>query len=111
MDDKELQVVFHTVKGSAATIGLDIISNVAKEIEFSFKSSETKKIEGKAGEEAEAIEKGELKKDCPKCKKGELVLRSSIYGKFFGCSKYPKCKFIEKVEKEEKEEKEQPKEE
>ena len=29
---------------------------------------------------------------CPKCK-GNLVLRSSQYGDFYGCSNYPKCKF------------------
>lgn len=29
---------------------------------------------------------------CPKCS-GELVLRNGIYGKFLGCSRYPKCKY------------------
>ena len=29
---------------------------------------------------------------CPKCD-GALVLRNGSYGKFYGCSKYPKCKF------------------
>ena len=29
---------------------------------------------------------------CPKCS-GNLVLRNGIYGKFMGCSNYPKCKF------------------
>jgi len=43
------------------------------------------------GEEAE-------KKKCPKCK-GNLVLRKSIYGQFYGCSNYPKCKHIEKMGK------------
>ena len=29
---------------------------------------------------------------CPRCG-GELVLRHSKYGSFFGCSNYPRCKF------------------
>ncbi len=32
---------------------------------------------------------------CPRCG-GELVLRHSKYGEFWGCSNYPKCKFITK---------------
>lgn len=40
-------------------------------------------------------------KVCPKCKEGKLVLRNGVYGAFFGCSNYPKCKFTEPVKKEE----------
>ncbi|MBT4334520.1 hypothetical protein HOD61_01765, partial [archaeon] len=29
----------------------------------------------------------------PKCKKGKLVLRKGIYGSFFACENYPKCKY------------------
>ncbi len=32
---------------------------------------------------------------CPRCG-GELVLRYGRYGAFWGCSNYPKCKFIQK---------------
>lgn len=32
---------------------------------------------------------------CPRCG-GKLVLRSGKYGNFWGCEKYPKCKFIKK---------------
>ena len=32
---------------------------------------------------------------CPKCG-SELVERNSKYGKFIGCSNYPKCKYIKK---------------
>lgn len=32
---------------------------------------------------------------CPKCK-SKLVERNGKYGKFIGCSNYPKCKFIKK---------------
>ena len=56
-----------------------------------------KNIEGDAGEEANAIAAGEIKRECPSCREGSIVLRSSIYGKFLGCSKYPKCKHTEKI--------------
>ena len=32
---------------------------------------------------------------CPRCG-GNLVLRNGKYGEFWGCSNYPKCKFIKK---------------
>jgi DNA topoisomerase-1 len=47
--------------------------------------------------EVKEIVKGDVEKECPLCKKGKLVLRSSIYGKFFGCSNYPKCKYVEQL--------------
>ena len=30
---------------------------------------------------------------CPRCG-GDLVLREGKYGQFYGCSNYPKCKYI-----------------
>ena len=36
-----------------------------------------------------AVENGK----CPRCG-GDLVLREGKYGQFFGCSNYPKCKYI-----------------
>lgn len=36
---------------------------------------------------------------CPACKEGTLVLRSSFYGKFLGCSRYPKCRNLTKLDK------------
>ncbi|MFT4307809.1 MAG: DNA topoisomerase I [Candidatus Woesearchaeota archaeon] len=36
---------------------------------------------------------------CPTCQQGTLVLRSSFYGKFLGCSRYPKCKNLTKLDK------------
>jgi len=41
------------------------------------------------------IKKEEPKK-CPQCG-GNLIERSGKFGKFFGCSNYPKCKFTKKV--------------
>ncbi len=42
----------------------------------------------------------ELVKDrhCPKCE-SELVIKRGPYGKFIGCSAYPKCRYIEPLEK------------
>ncbi|KAA6226126.1 MULTISPECIES: type I DNA topoisomerase [unclassified Campylobacter] len=31
---------------------------------------------------------------CPLCKEGDIVERSSKRGKFYGCSRYPKCNFV-----------------
>jgi DNA topoisomerase-1 len=45
--------------------------------------------------------KEEIKgRKCPKCKEGDLVLRKSVYGSFLGCSRYPKCRYTEKIEEE-----------
>ncbi|MBI2659977.1 DNA topoisomerase I [Candidatus Woesearchaeota archaeon] len=54
---------------------------------------ESKYAEGAAGIEAKAIAKGEIEKPCPKCKEGKIVLRKSIYGSFYGCNKFPKCRY------------------
>jgi len=61
------------------------------------KQCPSKHVEGEAGKEAKAIAKGKIEKQCPTCKEGKVVLRGSIYGKFYGCSNYPKCKFTEKL--------------
>jgi len=57
----------------------------------------SKHVEGEAGEQAKAIAKGEIERKCPKCKDGNIVLRKSIYGSFYGCSNYPKCRYTEKL--------------
>ncbi len=36
-------------------------------------------------------------KTCPKCSKGKMVLRKSVYGAFLACDQYPKCRTIEKI--------------
>jgi len=47
--------------------------------------------------ETAAIENGHVEKKCPKCGK-PLKLRQSIYGKFLGCSGFPKCRHTEKLQ-------------
>jgi DNA topoisomerase-1 len=66
------------------------------------KECESKHVEGEAGKHAKAIAKGEIKKKCPVCGEGQVVLRKSIYGAFYGCSKYPECKYIEQLKSKEK---------
>ena len=33
-------------------------------------------------------------KKCPKCKSGKLVVRKGIYGSFYACGEFPKCRYI-----------------
>lgn len=35
---------------------------------------------------------------CPRCN-GDLILRKSKKGEFYGCSNYPKCRYIKKLDK------------
>jgi len=37
-------------------------------------------------------------RSCPKCE-SELIIRQGRYGRFIGCSAYPKCRYIEPLEK------------
>jgi len=32
-------------------------------------------------------------KKCPDCKKGEVVIRTGRFGKFYSCSRFPECKY------------------
>ena len=61
----------------------------------------SKKLPNKLEKELKKIEDGKVEKICPKCGK-PLVVRRSVYGSFFGCSGFPKCRHIEKVQDEEK---------
>ena len=61
----------------------------------------SKNVGGEAGIKAKAIAKGDIKRKCPKCNEGDIVLRGSIYGKFLACSRYPKCRYTEKLENKE----------
>ncbi|MFA5857754.1 MAG: topoisomerase DNA-binding C4 zinc finger domain-containing protein [Elusimicrobiota bacterium] len=39
----------------------------------------------------------ELMNECPKCKEGYLVVRKGKFGKFMGCTKYPKCDYTNNI--------------
>ncbi|MBD3203571.1 DNA topoisomerase I [Candidatus Woesearchaeota archaeon] len=78
---------------------IDIIKKKKQTVCFN-PNCDSKKINDKTlKKKIEKIQNGEKEKKCPKCKKGTLVLRKSVYGSFFGCSSYPKCKHTEKIMK------------
>jgi DNA topoisomerase-1 len=39
------------------------------------------------------------KRECPKCKKGIMVVKRSAYGAFLACNQYPKCRYTESIQK------------
>lgn len=47
---------------------------------------------------SKAVEMPKEQKVCPKCKKGKLVAKKSVYGAFLACDKFPKCKYTESLE-------------
>jgi DNA topoisomerase I len=51
-----------------------------------------------AQKETQAVKDGTVTKVCPKCGK-PLVVRRSIYGEFYGCSGFPKCRHTERIAK------------
>jgi len=55
-----------------------------------------KKLDKEEQKEVNALQKNGVDKKCPKCGH-DLVLRTSVYGKFIGCSNYPKCRHTEKI--------------
>lgn len=46
--------------------------------------------------EIQDMKSGDIQKICPKCN-NKLVLRQSIYGSFYGCSSFPKCRYTERI--------------
>ncbi|PIT35292.1 type I DNA topoisomerase [Snodgrassella alvi] len=64
------------------------------ECDYTRNVNETAEEAAKAAEEPTVVE-GRV---CPKCE-GQLVYKRGRYGKFIGCSNYPKCKYIEPLEK------------
>ena len=59
----------------------------------------TKRIQdASVRKQIEDIESGKVEEKCPKCETGKLLVRRSMYGQFYGCSTFPKCRFIKKVQ-------------
>ena len=54
-------------------------------------SKELEKVTEKAKRVKIPVEK--TGKKCPKCKKGELVIRNGRFGKFISCSRFPDCDY------------------
>ena len=59
-------------------------------IDLIFKGSNKKRLCVNINCKTNQIGVGEA---CPKCKKGKLKLRVSMYGAFLGCDKYPSCSY------------------
>ncbi len=98
-------------KKACEECGFPIVTQIKKKSANQFclnPNCKTKHVEGEAGKQAKAVAKGEIEKTCPKCEK-PMVLRSSLYGKFYGCSAYPKCKHIEKLDNSDSKEKKEDK--
>jgi len=53
-----------------------------------------KKTSLKSVGKPEAEKTGEV---CPECKEGELIIRSSRFGRFLGCNRYPNCKYTRAI--------------
>ncbi len=88
-------------KNVCKTCGMPMVLAIKKKRPMEFclnRDCKSKHIEGEAGKLAKDIAKGNVERDCPKCKEGKLVLRKSIYGSFLGCSAYPKCRYTEKLD-------------
>ncbi|MBU0757584.1 MAG: DNA topoisomerase I [Nanoarchaeota archaeon] len=76
---------------------IKIINSKTQEVCFNPDCKSKKIIDKEIKKEVTDLESGKEIKKCPTCKSGELVLRKSVYGQFLGCSKYPKCRYTEKL--------------
>ena len=57
-----------------------------------------KPIAGRNEEEAPAVDPNAPVEACPECGQGKLVQKRSRFGVFWGCDKYPDCKYIKKTQ-------------
>jgi DNA topoisomerase-1 len=57
-----------------------------------------KPIPGREDEAAPAVDPNAPVEHCPECKEGTLVQKRSRFGVFWGCSRYPDCKYIKKTQ-------------
>ena len=77
----------------------DIIENSNELYEIITNLNITDKVERKVhvknAREIKSNKDEELKNKCPKCG-GELIKRNGKYGEFWGCSNFPKCRYIAK---------------
>jgi len=92
-------LVHHATQGKGTLITTNIFSS---EAEYFAKDKPIELIDGfKLIEYIRLAEKSKNKSDskvCPKCG-GNLVERIGKYGKFYGCSNYPKCQYTKNIKK------------
>ena len=73
------------------------IKKARQPLEFCLNPNCPTKQEAESSKQSNQITKDDSKRKCPQCKEGNIVLRSSIYGKFLACDKYPKCRYTESL--------------
>ncbi len=81
---------------SSLQYGESVLS--VKQMEIAYKTLLSKKTEISTQEHIHNVREQQRNLErgiCPRCG-GQLVLRNGKYGEFWGCSNYPKCKFIKK---------------
>ncbi|MBI3397401.1 type I DNA topoisomerase [Candidatus Woesebacteria bacterium] len=80
---------------------LDKIANGERDwvdsIRSFYKPFDKKVIDVTKNAERVKIETEKLGRSCPECKEGELVIRSGRFGKFISCSRFPDCKYTERL--------------
>lgn len=72
-----------------------LIADLLSESNIDSKESRKEHVQSIRNEEIVKHEK-ELAGVCPKCG-GGLVEKNGKYGKFYGCSNWPKCKYTKKT--------------
>lgn len=91
----QLDYLIKTIKSFVNTQIDSDINNIAQKIESLNITDKTKRKEH-VNNIKDKIKENHTKEEnmiCPKCG-NNLVLRNGKYGKFIGCSNYPKCKYI-----------------
>lgn len=81
---------------SSLQYGESVLS--VKQMEIAYKTLLSKKVDISTQEHIHNVKEQQRNLErgiCPRCG-GQLVLRNGNYGEFWGCSNYPKCKFIKK---------------
>jgi ribonuclease HI len=81
---------------------LEKVQNLLKDVEYEIKwikredNRQADELSKKPLIDAGIIKAESEKENCPKCN-GYLVKRNGKFGSFYGCSNYPKCKFIKPI--------------
>ncbi|HLC84416.1 MAG TPA: DNA topoisomerase I [Candidatus Nanoarchaeia archaeon] len=50
---------------------------------------------------SKAVELPTEVRTCPKCGKGKIIARKSVYGPFLACDQFPKCRYTERIKRKE----------
>lgn len=109
--EAELKNVFSTIpviykyellasikENKAINLSIDQVGNIVDQVnEFKINEKEGKKKHKNYVKKNIKDRKRNVRSFiCPNCK-GKLVVRNGPYGKFYGCSNFPECKFLKKI--------------